>query len=94
MASWLDRLIVDLPQWLSFLQYAISGLVFLFRLILIVILLIATGFVLTQFGVLLGAPWYGQLSEQLEKIRIGKVEIIEINIFSDLARAILYELKN
>lgn len=93
LALWLDKLIADLPQWLSFLQYAIALIVFLFRVILIVILLIVTGFVLTQFGVLLGAPWYGQLSEQLEKIRTGKVEIIEINIASDLARAILYELK-
>ncbi|MFM2311246.1 MAG: hypothetical protein RLZZ04_522, partial [Cyanobacteriota bacterium] len=56
-------------------------------------MLIATGFLLTQFGVLLGAPWYGQLSEQLEKHRTGKVELIELNIVSDLGRAVLYELK-
>jgi CysZ protein len=55
--------------------------------------LIATGFLLTQFGVLLGAPWYGQLSEQLEKHRTGKVELIELNIVNDLGRAVLYELK-
>ena len=60
---------------------------------LTIILLIATGFILTQFGVLLGAPWYGQLSEQLEKIRTGKVEIIEVSIVRDIGRAILYELK-
>ncbi|WP_216595625.1 EI24 domain-containing protein [Myxosarcina sp. GI1] len=93
LALWLDRITTNLPQWLSFLEYAITGLFFVLRFILIIILLVATGFVLTQFGVLLGAPWYGQLSEQLEKIRTGKVEIIEINIVSDLGRAILYELK-
>ena len=90
---WLNQIIADLPQWLGFLTYIALGLIAIVRLILIVILLIATGFVLTQFGVLLGAPWYGQLSEQLEKHRTGRVEIIELNIVSDLGRAILYELK-
>ncbi len=90
---WLNQLITNLPQWLGFLTYAVSGLIVIVRFILIVILLIATGFLLTQFGVLLGAPWYGQLSEQLEKLRTGKVELIELNIVSDLGRAILYELK-
>ncbi|MCC0176246.1 EI24 domain-containing protein [Waterburya agarophytonicola K14] len=90
---WLNQLINDLPQWLGFLTYTVSGLIVVVRFLLIVILFIATGFVLTQFGVLLGAPWYGQLSEQLEKLRTGKVELIELNIVSDLTRAILYELK-
>ena len=90
---WLDQLIADLPQWLGFLTYLASGVIIIIRFFLVVILLIATGFLLTQFGVLLGAPWYGQLSEQLEEYRTGKVELIEINIVSDLGRAILYELK-
>ncbi len=93
IAAWLNQLIADLPQWLGFLSYGVSGLIVFLRLFLIIVLLIATGFVLVQFGVLLGAPWYGQLSEQIEKIRTGKVELIELNIFSDLNRAILYELK-
>ncbi len=93
LSLWLNQIIADLPQWLEFLSYSVSLLVFLIRFILIIILLIATGFILTQFGVLLGAPWYGQLSEQLETIRTGKVEIIEIHILKDLGRAILYELK-
>ncbi|HEY9770374.1 MAG TPA: EI24 domain-containing protein [Coleofasciculaceae cyanobacterium] len=90
---WLNQLITNLPQWLGFLTYLVSGLIVIVRFLLVVILLIATGFLLTQFGVLLGAPWYGQLSEQLEKHRTGKVELIELNIVSDLSRAILYELK-
>ncbi|WP_019504028.1 EI24 domain-containing protein [Pleurocapsa sp. PCC 7319] len=93
LTLWLNQLIANLPQWLGFLSYIVSGLIALIRLCLIVILLIATGFLLTQFGVLLGAPWYGQLSEQLEKLRTGKVELVELNIISDLGRAILYELK-
>ena len=90
---WLDRLIVSLPEWLGFLSYGVSSLIVILRLILGIILFVATGFLLTQFGVLLGAPWYGQLSEKLEKYRTGKVELIELNIVSDLGRAVLYELK-
>ncbi len=93
LVSWFDRLIEGLPQWMDFLGYLVSGLIAIVRFLLVIVLLIATGFVLTQFGVLLGAPWYGQLSEQLEKLRTGKVELIELNIASDLTRAVLYELK-
>ncbi|MEN9520201.1 MAG: hypothetical protein RLZZ381_2789 [Cyanobacteriota bacterium] len=90
---WLNQLITSLPQWLGFLSYGASALIAILRLVLVIFLLIATGFLLTQFGVLLGAPWYGQLSEQLEKYRTGKVELIELNIVKDLGRAVLYELK-
>ena len=93
IAVWLNQLIADLPQWLEFFNYGVSGLIVFLRLLLIIVLFIATGFLLVQFGVLLGAPWYGQLSEQIEKVRTGKIELIELNIFSDLNRAILYELK-
>ena len=91
--AWLEGIITSLPQWMGFLSYGVSSLMVILRLLLGLILLIATGFLLTQFGVLLGAPWYGQLSEKLEKYRTGKVESIELNIVSDLSRAILYELK-
>ena len=93
VTTWFDGFIASLPQWLGFLNYGVSGLIAFLRLFLVIILLIATGFLLTQFGVLLGAPWYGQLSEKLEKHRTGKVELIELNIVSDLTRAVLYELK-
>lgn len=89
----LSQLIATFPAWLSVLHYGISGLILLLRFFLTIILFVATGFILTQFGVLLGAPWYGQLSEQLEKIRTGNVEIIEVSLARDLGRAILYELK-
>ena len=91
--TWINQWIASLPQWLGFLTYLTVGLIAIIRSLLVVILLIATGFILTQFGVLLGAPWYGQLSEQLEKYRTGKVELIELDLASDLGRAILYELK-
>jgi CysZ protein len=93
ISVWLDSAIATLPTWLNFLQYIILALAYVLRVLLILVLLIVTGFVLTQFGVLLGSPWYGQLSEQLEKIRTGKTEIIEVGFFRELGRAILYELK-
>lgn len=93
ISRWLDNIVANLPTWLGFLEYTTIGISFLLRIIIILLLLVATGFLLTQFGVLLGAPWYGQLSEKLEKIITGKVEVIEINILHDLGRAILFELK-
>ncbi|MGL6343867.1 MAG: EI24 domain-containing protein, partial [Waterburya sp.] len=54
VTTWLNQLIASLPQWLSFLSYGASGLIAILRLVLVIVLLIATGFLLTQFGVLLG----------------------------------------
>ncbi|GAB4244204.1 MAG: EI24 domain-containing protein [Stanieria sp.] len=93
LSLWLQQIIANLPEWLNFLQYILVGIIYLIKFSLVLVLLVATGFVLMQFGVLLGAPWYGQLSENLEKIRTGKLEIIEVNIFRDLGRALLFELK-
>ncbi|MFP4297991.1 MAG: EI24 domain-containing protein [Spirulinaceae cyanobacterium] len=88
-----DLLIADWPQWLGFLEYLILGLGWLLRVVLILGLFLATGFLILQFGTLLGAPWYGQLSEQIEKYRTGRIEIVEIHFFHDIWRAILFELK-
>ncbi len=93
LSNWLDNLIVNLPAWLGVLEYLIIGLGFLLRLLLAVVLLFLSGFLLTQFGVLLGAPWYGQLSEQLEEICTGQLHSIEVGIVRDLWRAVLFELK-
>ena len=93
LSNWLDDLIANLPAWLGVLEYLIIGLGFLLRLLLVVVLLLLSGFLLTQFGVLLGAPWYGQLSEQLEEICTGQLHSIEVGIVRDLWRAVLFELK-
>ncbi len=93
LSNWLDDLIANLPAWLGVLEYTIIGLGFLLRLLLAVVLLFLSGFLLTQFGVLLGAPWYGQLSEQLEEICTGQLHSIEVGIVRDLWRAVLFELK-
>jgi CysZ protein len=93
LSNWLDTLITKLPAWLSFLEYLIIGLGFLLRLLLVVGLLLLTGFLLMQFGVLLGSPWYGQLSEQLEELRTGQLQVVEVGIVRDISRALLFELK-
>lgn len=89
----LDLLLADLPSWLNSLDYLVIFLGWLIRVILSILLLIITGFILVQFGVLLAAPWYGNLSEKIEKIRTNKVEIIEVGMVRDIWRAILFEMK-
>ena len=93
LSNQLNNLIANLPAWLSFLRFLVSGIDFVLDLILIVVLFLLTGLLLVQFGILLGAPWYGQLSEQLEKLRTGEVEIVEVGIIRDIGRALLFELK-
>lgn len=93
LTHWVDSLITSLPRWLGILDYLIIGISWLLRLLLVLGLLLFTGFLLVQFGVLLGAPWYGQLSEQLEELRTGQLHIVEVGIVRDIGRAILFELK-
>ena len=85
----IDLWVMQLPQWAAFLEYIL-------RVLLAIILLIATGLLLLQFGVILGSPLYGKLSEELEVIRTGhKPEDVPGigSIVRDLWRAILFELK-
>lgn len=88
-ASWID----SLPLWLRFLAILFIGLSWVLKGILILGLLGFIGFLLVQFGTLLGAPWYGQLSEQLERLKIGTLETIEVSLLEDIRRAIVFELK-
>lgn len=88
-----ETFIVDLPAWLALLEYPIAVVGWLLRVLVVLGLFLVTGFIFLQFGVLLGAPLYGQLSEHLEKFRTGRVEIVEVNIFQDLGRAVLFEVK-
>jgi CysZ protein len=83
-----------LPEWFTALPHDFAiALIWLLRLLLTIVLLFVTGFVLLQFGVLLGAPWYGKLSEELERIQTGQLTVIEVGAVQDIRRAILYELK-
>jgi CysZ protein len=82
--------IAGLPEWAAFL----GGLL---QVLLVVLLLIVTGFVLVRFGVVLGSPFYGQLSERLEAILTNQPPPSEGLTFAtvtrDIWRALGFELK-
>lgn len=86
----ITQLIAQLPEWALFLGWLLQGL-------LILGLLIFIGFVLLQFGVILGSPWYGKLSEELEQQRTGKpaAEIpgAVTSVVVDIWRSLLFEVK-
>jgi CysZ protein len=92
-----DALIATLPHWLSFLDVLTVGFGWLLRVLLVAGLLLVIGVLLVQFGVILGSPWYGQLSEQLELLRNGQLPAEEpmnlTSIFHDIGRSIGFELK-
>ncbi len=83
----IDGVMAALPAWLAVLEFVL-------RAVLVVGLVIVTALLLVQFGVVLGSPWYGQLSEQLEILRLGDVPSSSGgNLISDIWRSLLFELK-
>ena len=86
----IDAFVGDLPGWA-----AVIGV--LLRVLLVIALLLITGFVLVRFGVVLGSPWYAKLSEELERSRIAQVPAAERlsagGIARDLMRALGFELQ-
>ena len=86
----IEGLVAGLPVWA-----AVFGA--LLRVLLIVGLLIATGFVLVRFGVVLGSPWYTRLSAELELLRGGQPLPEQGAGLSmalrDLGRALAFELR-
>jgi CysZ protein len=91
--GWLNTWEAGLPDWLYWLSGMAWAVGWVLRSLLVVLLLGAIGFVLAQFGTLLGAPWYGQLSEQIERLRLGQLELIEVGLVRDIGRALGFELK-
>jgi CysZ protein len=93
----IDTWVANLPTWLRYLDVSAVILGWLLRMVLVGALLFVIGFLLLQFGGILGAPWYGQLSEKLEELRTGKPAVLPPNsltsIFQDIGRALLFELK-
>lgn len=91
-----DALIANLPKWLAFLDVLDAALGWVLRVLLVALLLVALGFLLVQFGVILGAPFYGQLSEQLELLRVGNLPTAEppsvASISRDIGRALMHEV--
>ncbi|MBE9033444.1 EI24 domain-containing protein, partial [filamentous cyanobacterium LEGE 11480] len=89
--SWLSLPQISLPGWL--VDAPIEVVSFLLRIVLMLVLLFVTGFVFLQFGFILGAPFYGKLSESIEQIKTGNVELVEVSLWREVWRAIVYEAK-
>lgn len=67
------------------------------RVVLGLTLAVVIGFLMVRFGVVLGAPWYGRLSEHLEATLTGRAEqevrLTVSAVLHDIWRALLFELK-
>jgi CysZ protein len=92
IVAW-DGWIARLPSQLEFLTYLGVGFSWIVRIGLTAGLFLLVGVLLAQFGTLLGAPWYGKLSEKIEQLRTQQLQIIEVGVVRDVTRAILFELK-
>lgn len=88
----IEQMVAGLPSGMF-----AAALGFLLQVFLVLGLLLICGFVLLQFGVILGAPWYGRLSEQLEQHITGKHMPSHYagvqGILYDLGRALAFEMK-
>jgi len=93
IARGVEQAVSDLPAWLGFLADVATGFGVLLQWLVATAAFVLIGYVLVQFGNVLGSPWYGKLSEQLELKRTGSVEAIEVGIWRDIWRALLFELK-
>lgn len=91
--QWIQNFTIHLPLWLQGIRSILTAIDALFDGLVIIVLFAVIGLLFLQFGVILGAPWYGKLSEKLEENRRGSVEIIEVGIVRDIGRAVLFEVK-
>ncbi|MEP1061611.1 EI24 domain-containing protein [Stenomitos frigidus AS-A4] len=97
---WLAQWVAGLPSWASrLLTWVPTGATFLddvLRFLLAIALFVLTGLLLVQFGAILGAPWYGNLAEQTERLRMGQLPIGSPSLsraVQDIWRAITFQLK-
>ncbi|XGV96211.1 MAG: EI24 domain-containing protein [Leptolyngbya sp. BL-A-14] len=98
--TWLAQWVATLPTWAShLLTWLPTGATFLddvLRFLMAIALFVITGLLLVQFGAILGAPWYGNLAEQTERLRNGQVPIGSPGLsraLQDIWRAITFQLK-
>jgi CysZ protein len=100
LPNWLTHWQISLPDWRFTVpdwvyrlpNWGFAILIGLLRVVLVLILFLVTGFIFLQFGVLLGSPWYGKLSEEIEKLKTGKIVLVEVPLPIEISRAISYEL--
>ena len=96
LRQWMQNLLANLPAWLSYLSITAVLLGWLLRVVLVGGLLVAIGLLLVQFGTILGAPWYGQLSEKIEEMRTGQLPTPHTGVGAmlvDIWRALMFEVK-
>lgn len=97
---WLAQWVASLPPWASrLLTWIPTGATFLddvLRFLMAIALFVITGLLLVQFGAIFGAPWYGNLAEQTERLRRGQVPVGSPGFsraLQDIWRAITFQLK-
>lgn len=107
LGQWETSLPTELSQWLAglplwaqqILGWLPSGAALLndvVRWLLAIALCIAIGLALVQFGAIIGAPWYGHLAEQVERLRLGQLPPAPVSVsraMQDIQRAIAFQLK-
>lgn len=91
--AWWREVARQLPAALGFLEEIFKGVGWLLDGLLKLFLLIIAGFILSQLGVILGAPWYEKLSEKLEKILLGHLVLQEVSFGAEIRRSIAFEAK-
>ena len=101
LPGWLAGQIATLPvwagRWLGWLPQAAAFLDEGLGVLLAIGLLIVTGLLLVQFGAILGAPWYGNLAEQVERARTGKLPTRAMTLphaMQDIGRAIGFQVRS
>lgn len=102
---WWGRRVIDgwtttLINWIepAWLDRVVQALMPVIQGGLLVFLFVVLGLLLLQFGSILGAPFYGQLTEKLESLYLGPdgatpQALDSGNALQDIWRAILFELK-
>ncbi|PSB35204.1 hypothetical protein C7B82_01540 [Stenomitos frigidus ULC18] len=97
---WLAQWVASLPSWASrLLTWLPTGATFfddVLRFLMAIALFVLTGLLLVQFGAILGAPWYGNLAEQTERLRRGQLPNGSPSFnraLQDIWRALTFQLK-
>ncbi|GAB4342649.1 MAG: EI24 domain-containing protein [Leptolyngbyaceae cyanobacterium] len=89
LPPWLSQVLGWIPAGVGFLDDILQG-------ILAIALFIILGLLLVQFGAIVGAPWYSNLAEQVERHRMGQLPASTMSLgraLKDVWRAIAFQGK-
>ncbi len=96
ISQWIAGLPIQVNRWLLWLPSTAFFIDDMLRWLLAIVLFITIGLLLVQFGAILGAPWYGNLAEQTEQLRLGRLPEIKPGLgraIQDIWRAIGFQIK-